>query len=223
MENFSENNGDPRHMTAAQWLEEFKTRALVVKRAADEWAVRWNEPEGRFISAMLEATEMLGQLLSSGQERMEAIAVQSRLAAAAEIVLLREAIEGANHVVRQGEFALRQARQLQVGAVVEREHLVQTMVDETLPLFAEKLNETLVIRERRWNARARDRRYMVFAAISTALFLVGYALSWWQDSGQLAEINGCVEHPVQINGQLYCAAGSLFQQATTPTSSPGGS
>jgi hypothetical protein len=164
---------------------------------------------------------MLGQLLSSGQERMEAIAVQSRLAAAAEIVLLREAIAGANHVVRQGEFALRQARQLQVGLVVEREHLVQTMVDEALPLFAEKLNETLVIRERRWNARARDRRYMVFAAISTALFLVGYALSWWQDSGQLAEVNGCVEHPVQINGQLYCPAGSLFQQPTTPTSAGG--
>lgn len=223
MENFSENNGVSRQLTAGQWLEEFKARALAVKRAADEWAVRWNEPEGKFISALLEATEMLGQLLSSGQERMEAIAVQSRSAAAAEIVLLRDAIEGANHVVRQGEFALRQARQMQAGVIVERQHLVQKMVDETLPLFAEKLNETMVIREKGWNARARDRRYMVFAAISAALFLIGYSLCWWQDSGRVAEGNRCMEQPVQINGQLYCPAGSLFAQATTPTSSPGGS
>ncbi len=59
MENFSEDNKDPQHMTAAQWLEEFKTRALAVKQAADEWAIRWNEPEGRFISAMLRQPKCL--------------------------------------------------------------------------------------------------------------------------------------------------------------------
>jgi hypothetical protein len=204
MENSTEKYGEPRQLTAAEWLEEFNKRSLDVKQAADEWAVRWNEPEGKFISALLGATAMLGKLLASGQERMEAIAAQSRAAAEGEINLLRSAIEGANHVVRQGEFALRQARQLQVGVVVERQHLAQQMVDETLPMFAAKLKDALVIREQGWNAEARDRRYMIAAAISTALLLAGYSLCWWQDSGRLAAFNRCLMHPVSSGGQYYC-------------------
>jgi hypothetical protein len=39
--------------SASEWVEEFKGRSLEVQRAADEWAVRWQEPEGRFVSALL--------------------------------------------------------------------------------------------------------------------------------------------------------------------------
>ena len=58
----------------------------------------------------------------------------------------------------QHGFAVRQARQVQIGVVVEREHMVQQMMTQTLPLFAEKLKGALVIREQGWNAKARDRR-----------------------------------------------------------------
>ena len=70
--------------SAPEWVEEFKRRSLEVQRAADEWAVRWQEPEGRFISALLGAVETLGRLAASGQAMIEVVARDSRAAAEAE-------------------------------------------------------------------------------------------------------------------------------------------
>jgi hypothetical protein len=100
-----------------------------------------------------------------------------------------------------------------MGVVVEREHMVQKMITETLPLFAEKLKGALVVREQGWNARARDRRYAIASAITLALLLVGYSFCWWQDSVQVAGFDRCITHPMQIEGQLYCPAGALFAPA----------
>ena len=143
-------------------------------------------PLGQWLEAQAQALLGLGDILQGQDGRVGEVLGRIETAAGLELRNLQEAIEGANHVVRQGDFALRQARQTQAGVVVERQHLVKKMVDETLPMFAEKLNGALVIREEAWNAKARDRRYAIAAAISVALMLIGYCLSWWQDSGQVA-------------------------------------
>jgi hypothetical protein len=211
-------NGDPREprqLTAAEWIEKFNQRSLDVKHAADEWAVRWNEPEGKFISALLGATGMLGQLLASGQERMEAIAAESRAAAEQEITLLRSAIQGAEHVMRQGEFAVRQARQVQAGVVVEREHMATRMIKETLPLFADKLQNLLVIKEQAWNERQSLKRYLSAGYILLGVFLAGFFLRYWQDYTEISAIDRCVSHPVQAGGQVYCNVSSLSAAQNT--------
>jgi hypothetical protein len=171
-------------------------------------------PLGQWLEAQAQALLGLGDILQGQDGRVGEVLGRIETAAGLELRNLQEAIEGANHVVRQGDFALRQARQMQAGVVVERQHLVQKMVDETLPMFAEKLNGALVIREEAWNAKARDRRYAIAAAISVALMLIGYCLSWWQDSGQVAAFNRCMTHPVQFEGQLYCAAAGLLSAPT---------
>jgi hypothetical protein len=178
-------------------------------------------PLGQWLDAQALALLGLADVLQAQEKRVEDFLSRIEASAAAELHNLHEAIKGANHVVSQGEFAVRQARQVQIGVVVEREHMVQQMMTQTLPLFAEKLKGALVIREQGWNAKARDRRYAIAAAISTALFLIGYAVSWWQDSGQVAAFNRCMTHPVQFEGQLYCPAAGLLATPTVVARSSG--
>ena len=167
-------------------------------------------PLGQWLDAQADALRVLADVVDGQDQRVGDLLGRIGAAADVQLLSLRETIEAANHVVRQGEFALRQARQVQAGVVVEREHLVEKMVSETLPLFANKLREVLVIREKGWNAEARDRRFALAAAISIVLFLVGYSVSWWQDSGQVAAFNRCLTHPVEFKGQLFCPAGGLL-------------
>ena len=136
--------------SASEWVEEFKGRSLEVQRAADEWAVRWQEPEGRFVSALLGAVETLGRLAASGQAMIEAVARDSRATAEAEYAQARE-------VTKAAQLALKQARNAQLALVVEQENVTLRMIDQTLPLFAERLEKVLVIREQRWNADVRRR------------------------------------------------------------------
>ena len=186
-----------------------------------EW-IEVDGPLGQWLEAQTQALLGLGDILRGQDDRVGEVLGRIESSAGLELSNLQDAFEGANHVVRLGDFALRQARQMQAGVVVEREHMVQKMVDETLPMFAQKLNGALVIREEAWNAKVRDRRYAIAAAISVALMLVGYCLSWWQDSGQVAEFNRCMTHPVQFEGQIYCPVAGLLADAKV-LGGPGGS
>jgi hypothetical protein len=194
-------------------IEQLQGAAERLRQAGRDEGIEADGPLGQWLEAQVQALLGLAGVLQGQDDRVGELLGRIENTAGLELRNLREAIEGANHVVRQGEFALRQARQMQAGVVVERQHLVQKMVDETLPMFAEKLNGALVIREQGWNAKARDRRYAIAAAISAALILIGYSLSWWQDSGQVAAFNRCITHPVQFEDQLYCPAAGLLANA----------
>ena len=185
-------------------VEQIHASVARLRQSGRAEGIEADGPLGQWLEAQADALLGLADVLQGQDDRVGDLLTRIEAAAATELHNLREGIEGANHVVRQGEFALRQARQLQVGIVVEREHMVQKMVDETLPLFAEKLNETMVIRERGWNARARDRRYAIAGAISAVLIMVGYGLCWWQDSDRIGAFNRCLMHPVSSGGQYYC-------------------
>ena len=191
-------------------VEQIHGAAERLRLAGRTEGIEVDGPLGQWLDAQALALLGLADVLQAQEKRVEDFLSRIEASAAAELHNLHEAIKGANHVVSQGEFAVRQARQVQIGVVVEREHMVQQMMTQTLPLFAEKLKGALVIREQGWNAKARDRRYAIAAAISTALFLIGYAVSWWQDSGQVAAFNRCMTHPVQFEGQLYCPAAGLL-------------
>ena len=78
------------------------------------------------------------------------------------------------------------------------------MIDQTLPLFVERLEKVLVIRERAWNEEVKQRRYATAAAVVMLIFLGGYTLSWWQDSARLAAMDYCWTHPLQAAGHTYC-------------------
>ena len=178
-------------------------------------------PLGDWLAAQQLALLRLADMLQGQDDRVSDLLARIDASTSAQLGALHEAIVGANHVVKQGEFVLRQARTAQLGVEIERDHLITKMVKETLPLFAEKLKGALVIREEAWNAKIRDRRFALAAAIVISIFFTGYVFRWWQDSGPVSGFEQCEEHPVQFDGQLFCPAGALLSAPTVLKGSGG--
>ena len=121
------------------------------------------------------------------------------------------AIDAANQVSRQGEVALRQAQlerfsvqDLKASLVVEHENVTLRMIKETFPLFAERLEKVLMIRERRWNRDIERRRMGTAAAIVLAIFVAGACFHRWLDADRLAAFDGCLSHSFVVDGHAYC-------------------
>ena len=189
---------DARARPPTAWEEEFERRCAEVREAAEEWAVRWNEPEGRLISALLGAIGKLADLGQGAQGVMERIARDGKAAAAADrdsARLLRE----------QAEIELLQVRTLKAALVVEHENVTLRMIKETLPLFANKLQGALVIREREWNRRVERRRFAVAGVTVLAIFLGGMGLQMWFDSDRVGAFDRCLAQSFVSGGRAYCA------------------
>jgi hypothetical protein len=176
----------------------FERRIAEVETAAREWGLRWHEPEGRFISALLGAMRRLGELGRGSHGVLERIACDGRAAAVADrdqARLLRE----------QAELELLQVRTLKAALVVEHENVTLRMIKETLPLFADKLQGALIIREREWNRRVERRRFAVAGVTVLAIFLGGMGLQMWFDSDRIAAFDRCLAQSFISDGRAYCA------------------
>ena len=112
-------DGDPK-----DWVAEFRRQTEAIRVAAGEWAIRWQEPEGRFISALLGAIEIVGRLTVSVQSAIDAAAHEGRTAAEAELAKARELQQSAH-------TALAQARHLQLGAITEQENVIRAQTGIT--------------------------------------------------------------------------------------------
>ena len=179
------------------WQQELGGLIGSVERAAQEWGLRPDCREGKFVAALLGTTRWLGRLSLSAHAGFEALGHQQRSAAALELARAQEITKAAN-------VALSQARNALIGMEAERENVVVRMIHETLPLFVERLQEVLIIRETSWNQDQRRRRYAVAGALTLGLFLGGYALRSWVDDGASGALEACLAHPVQAQGHVYC-------------------
>lgn len=168
-----------------------------VERTAREWDVRADLPEGRFVSSMLATVAGVGQMLQDTKLELARQFEINRTAAADELSRAKEITKAAN-------VALSQARQAGLTYVVEQENVVVRMIDKTLPLFIEKMQGTLVLREKRLNAAAQRRLYAL--AVLTTLVLVGsgYAVRAWQDMDATGALAQCLARPYQAGGKLFC-------------------
>lgn len=194
--------GAPEDGGPKDWVAELRRQTEEIRKAGDEWAIRWQEPEGRFVSALLGAIEIVGRLTVTMQSSIEASAREGRAAAEAELAQARE-------LQKAAQLALQQVRNLELAATAEQENLTVRMIDQTLPLFVERLEKVLVIREQAWNQGAKLRRCAIAAAATLGIFLAGFGLSWWQDGGRLAAIEACLTNPVQAAGHTYCRIDGL--------------
>lgn len=168
-----------------------------VEAAGREWGVRPDSREGRFVSALLGAMGWLGRLGAASRTSFEALARENRAAAEMELARARE-------ITKAASIGLTQARNAQIFLQVEQENVVARMIHETLPLFIEKLQGALLLRERRWNDALQRRRYAVVGLVTLCLFLGGYALRAWEDGGPGDALSQCLEHSLVAQGHLYC-------------------
>ena len=161
-------------------------------------------PLGRWLEGQAQALTGLAGLLDDQTIRFEELIGGIRTAADAELQKAAAATELANQAIKAGELTLRQARTAQIALEVERESLVLRMIKETLPLFADRLKQALVIREQRWNDDIRRRRYVAAGAVALAVFLGGYALRAWSEADRLAAFDRCLAHAQLVQGHYWC-------------------
>ena len=161
-------------------------------------------PLGRWLEGQAQALAGLAGLLDAQSLRFEELIGGIKSAADAELRKAAAATELANQAIKAGELTLRQARTAQIALAVEREGLVLRMIQETLPLFADRLKQALVIREQRWNNDLRRRRYAAAGAVALAVFLGGYALRAWSESDRLAAFDRCMAHAQLVQGHYWC-------------------
>jgi hypothetical protein len=182
---------------AEAWVNEFERLVAGVEAAAEEWGVESGSVEGRFVSALLGTTRWLGRLCVAAQARAEAVVRENREAAERELAQARE-------IRRAAEVSLRQARTALISLEVEKENLTVKMIKETLPLFAERLKDVLVIRERRWNDDVKRRRVATAGAVALGLVFGGYGVHVWQAWDATSAFDWCWAHALPSSGRVYC-------------------
>jgi hypothetical protein len=197
----------------AGWAREFHAQVEAVEQAAREFAVRWDEPEGRFVAALLGVMQRLARIAAATRASMEATAQQAHTTTMAELESLRE-------LRRSVEGVKAQTQAVQMLSALEREHAVQRMIERTLPLFAERLQGALVVREARWNAEQARKRYAIGGLVFLGVFLGGYGLSAWARHDQMALADECLRAVVQAGGHTFCVLDQALPPMPTPTPSP---
>ena len=117
----------------------------------------------------------------------------------------------AREIRRAAEGSLKQARTALISLEVEKENLTVKMIKETLPLFAERLKDALVIRERRWNDDVKRRRFATAGLVALGLVSGGYGIRVWQSWDATTTLEWCLWNQLQANGHAYCDLTSLKQ------------
>jgi hypothetical protein len=199
-----ENSGGDPAVDAAAWAHEFEQLVANVEAAAEKWGVEPHSVEGRFVSALLGTTRWLGRLCAAAQTRAEAVVRENREAAERELAQARE-------IRRAAEVSLKQARTALISLEVEKENLTVKMIKETLPLFAERLKDALVIRERRWNDDVKRHRFATAGLVALRLVSGGYGVHVWQVWDATSGFEWCLWNQLQANGHAYCDLTSLKQ------------
>lgn len=161
-------------------------------------------PLGLWREGQARALHGLADVLDGQTDRIDALMARLSAAASVELEKAAAATALATRAIEAGEIALQQVRNAQVALVVEQESVTKRMVDQTLPFFATKLKDALVIREQRWNKDARRRRLGVAAAVTLAIFIGGYALRAWSDADRLDAFDRCLAHALPSGGHLFC-------------------
>ena len=176
---------------------ELSTITASVEEAAREWGLRSDSREGKFVSAFLGTVSWLSRLSVSAHAGQQALSREQREAAATDLARVQE-------ITRAANISLSQARNALIGLEVERENAIVRMIHETLPVFAERLQGALIIREKSWNEGQRFKRYALVATVTLGLVVGGYGWRAWQDTGATTVLDRCLSHAVEGNGRIYC-------------------
>ena len=186
----------PTPSTAPQ-QEDFDRALREVEYAARDWGVKPDMPEGRFVTALMMAIGLTGRVSEAARDEFRRLFDENRRAAEVEL-------KRAQELTKVVATSIKRAQAAEVGLICEREAVTQKMVNETLPVVAERLKALLVIRERAWNRRVAARLYAFAAAVALALFTGGYVLRDLGERTPSQEVDRCLTHPIRAGERTYC-------------------
>jgi hypothetical protein len=176
---------------------EFREQMAAVEETARAWGVRPESLEGRFVSALLGMIGWSGRVSAAAQEELKALLREQRQATEQELTTARELAKAARHALHEADI-------MRTVAENEKDKLVGKMVEETLPLFAERLKDALIIREKAWNDGVKRRRFAVALLAGFGLFAFAYGTHVWQTWMATSAYDWCATHPLVSGGRTYC-------------------
>lgn len=168
-----------------------------VGQAARDFGVAPGSPEAGFVTAVMVALREVGRISQASRTAVAELFDKHREAAKDDLTRARE-------LVKAGNVALSQARQAGLTYEVEQGNLVVRMIDKTLPLFIEKMQGVLVLREKQMNRDILWRRYATAGLVTLFLVGGGYGFRVWEDRDVRGALGECLAHPVMANGHVFC-------------------
>ena len=190
--------------------ESFAAALQEVQVAAREWGIQPDRMEGRFVSALMAAVGWSGRVSQLAQVEFQSLFKAQQDAAQLELARARELSKAVS-------TTLGQTRSAMLNLQVERENVTVRMIKETMPIVAAELGKVLSVRVKDEADALKFRRMMLSGVAAVALFLGGFGLRAWGDSGALAAIGNCLAHPLAgqgaTQGHVYCDV-TAFREAS---------
>ena len=195
-------------MRAQQRLDE---RLLAVRRAAEEWGLRNDTPEGLTLSGLMGSVSEMGEVtveaisaLVEVSERMEEVAQGQHREATDSIARLYQAAGESGRLTEQ----LRKAVVRAEGMETQLPGLVAAQIGPAIgDHLRTSLHRQLTLRNRAESLK----HWAGVVAISFVIFVGGWitGLSTRQPSDVERAVAGCEVNPIVSGGQSYCALRSL--------------
>jgi hypothetical protein len=168
-------------------LRELDEEIAAVLDAADDWGIRHEDLEGRFVTAWLNTVKWLGRLVAAAVADLKNVIQQSKAASDAEAERLRQ-------LNRQALTVIETARAAQTHLEIQRETVVAKLLDRIGPELSDGIKYWRVIKEREYNRRAARRLAAGTVAGALLLVLGGYLGRAWQDSEATDALGRCAAH-----------------------------
>ncbi|MHB0698698.1 hypothetical protein [Roseomonas mucosa] len=186
-----------------------------LRRAMAEFGVRPGHPESVLLHAMTNSQLAFGDMAAEMALLVAKTQEGGKAFLEGQTQVLREATRLANATTAQAQAAA-------VANDVERNRVIERMVQEVAPGIVDSLRGSLVIKEVAYDRRRRAGFYARGALVFVGVFLAGYLISFWQDSAALGvTVQRCQERMVTAqNGEMWCKMDGHLARGLPPVPAP---
>lgn len=183
-------------------LVELRAALDRMDRAACAAGVERDEPLGTWIETLKTALELSASVALGGEARIQVALASLESAGREDRLRMKQATERCTAETLKLERTL--------GTIEIRAHnMVTQTIHSMADQVAEKMQDRMVIVERRHNRVALWRRAGVLTVVVVAIFAVGFAAAEYNDRNAISLLDRCMAHPF-VNtqtGGLVCEIG----------------
>ena len=151
------------------WREREAAKHDALRQAADDWGVRREHPEARFVDTLIASHAELGELLVAFAGDMEIIVGEARQSAEAEFARQHLARDETRHQLDHARGVVRDLD-------VEKARMADDMLKAAIPKLVKGVKDAVAVREV-WVSRGKAVQQAVIVATAAIALVVG-GYSW---------------------------------------------